>query len=164
MIYASFTITTIAFPSQLEPDNVPVPVHVRFDPRGQEGRFADRLEFVFQGPDNGAVFVITRPLRAIVGNNDLAAPAPAMPWTRVRQRGTKKIIIAGGEELFSPSRFARRLGGGDIPEDIKQILTRGTSEEQIEGFRTTFMPDALTIDSYNQYWSNLIHAERIQAE
>ncbi|KAG9079103.1 hypothetical protein FS749_008829 [Ceratobasidium sp. UAMH 11750] len=160
-----FTVTTISLPVSIELHSR-VAVHVHFNPRGQRGRFEDRLELVFREA-SGNIFMITRPLKAVVANADVASLAPAAPYRPrrlARKRNAKVRVISGGEELWPDARRSRRrLPATTIPADLEQVLNHGAADQQIQAFRDSFMPDELTSTSYKQYWSSLVHAEHIQA-
>ncbi|KAG8743479.1 hypothetical protein FRC10_011952 [Ceratobasidium sp. 414] len=161
-----FTVTTISLPVSIELHSS-VAVQVHFDPRGQRGRFEDRLELVFREA-GGDIFMITRPLKAIVVNSDVASLAPVAPYRRqplARKRNTKVRVISGGEEVWSDTnRHRRRLPPATIPAGFEQLLSHGTLEQNVQAFREAFMPNDLTPSSYNRYWSSLVHAEHIQAK
>ncbi|QRV74351.1 RNA helicase [Ceratobasidium sp. AG-Ba] len=161
----SFTVSTITLPVVIGQGSS-IAVQIHFNPHGQRGRFEDRLELVFRKPDN-SLFVITRPIKATVGNNDLVTLAPVAPYTRptqVRQRGTRLQVIEGGEETAPTVRYLRKLEAYNIPEGIRQTLSTGALEQQLEAFRDRLMPGTLGEQSYSQYWSSLVHAEHLQAE
>ncbi|CAE6500023.1 unnamed protein product, partial [Rhizoctonia solani] len=77
--YFLVTTATVQLPVSIEPQNS-VAAQVQFNPQGRRGRFEDRLEFVFR--DQGGTFVITRRVKAVVGNEDLDALAPITPYRR----------------------------------------------------------------------------------
>jgi helicase MOV-10 len=161
----SFNVTTIELPVSIAPQSS-LAVQIRFDPRGQRGRFEDRLELVFR-EHSGGIFMITRPLRAVVGNSDLTTLAPVAPYRRrrlARGRGPKLEIIRGAEKLPVSTKYKRELPSAAIPVVLEQLLTHGVIDHQIEAFRSQFMPGDLTITSYQDYWTNLVHAEHFQAK
>ncbi|KAG9084863.1 hypothetical protein FRC06_003866, partial [Ceratobasidium sp. 370] len=143
-----------------------VAVQVHFDPRGQRGRFEDRLELVFRQA-GGDIFIITRPLKAVVANSDvtsLAPVAPFQPRRLARKRNAKVRIVSGGEELWPNTGPNRRpLPPATIPTDLEQLLNHGALDQRIQAFSDKFMPNDLTASSYKQYWSSLVHAEHLQA-
>lgn len=144
-------------------------IEIQFTSHGQRGRFEDRLEFVLRDSNN-EVFVITRPLKAVVGNDDLRALAPTVPYRRqrrARQRTAEQTTISI-EEQNMPAvglrvKYKRRLCHENIPHDMKHILSQGSMEERVNAFRDRFIPGRLNIASFEQYWSGLVRAELIQA-
>jgi hypothetical protein len=163
----SFTVTTIPLPIAITPQSS-VAIQIRFDPRRQRGRFEDRLEFVFRDARNDN-FVITRPLKAIVGNDGLAALAPTEPYRRprrARQREAEQQIISveRDEQPVNHSiKYKRSLVAADVPGAMEKILNQGSVEEQTNAFGSRYMPSALNFASFEQFWSNLVLAELFQA-
>ncbi|EUC55593.1 RNA helicase, putative, partial [Rhizoctonia solani AG-3 Rhs1AP] len=165
------TVTTAPLPVSITPENS-ITVQIHFDPRRQRGRFEDRLEFVFR--DNVGTFVITRPVKAIAGNGDLAALAPTAPYRRPRRAREREVknqkiidVESDGEDAEDAERrkVKRRLEGPGISEDMKQLLNQGAGEDQIRAFRERFLPtDSLNMGTFQQYWTSLVHAEHFQAE
>jgi hypothetical protein len=161
----SFTVTAIQLPVIITPQSS-LTVQVHFDPHRQRGRFEDRLELVFR-EHGGDTFMITRPLRAAVGNNDLATLAPVAPYRRrrmARGRGHILSLVRGAERLPLTTEYERPLPPATIPAAIEQLLNNGAADDQIEAFQGQFMPGDLTMASYQAYWKNLVHAEHFQAK
>ncbi|KAH7327648.1 P-loop containing nucleoside triphosphate hydrolase protein [Rhizoctonia solani] len=163
-----FTITTVQLPTTIAPEGN-VATQVSFNPQGQRGRFEDRLEFVFQ--DNAGTFVITRPVKATAGNNDLVALAATTPYrrprrAREREESNQDIIDVEDEQEDRPRKKNKRgLGLPAIPKDIQQLLRQVPNEDLIRDFRERFLPaEGLTMATYQKYWTNLVHAEHFQAE
>ncbi|KAJ1307031.1 hypothetical protein OPQ81_008010 [Rhizoctonia solani] len=163
-----FSVMTSTLPVAITPHGS-MAIQVYFNPRGQRGQFEDRLEFVFR--DQSGNFVITRPVTAISGTDDLVALAPTAPYQRMRRARERDmyqeiIDIEKGENIFEGPqvKYRRRLKVEDIPEDMRKLLSRGRLEAQIRKFREQFLPETFDMDSFQQYWSNLVHAEHIQAE
>ncbi|KEP52558.1 putative RNA helicase [Rhizoctonia solani 123E] len=162
-----FTVTTAPLPVSITPENS-IAVQVHFDPRRQRGRFEDRLEFVFK--DNTGTFVITRPVKAIAGNNDLAALAPTTPYRRprrAREREATNQEIINVERDPKPKKelFKRAFQKQPMPAQMRQLIGQGANEDQIRAFSEQFLPaEGLTMATFQQYWSNLVHAEHFQAE
>ncbi|KAG9084862.1 hypothetical protein FRC06_003865 [Ceratobasidium sp. 370] len=160
-----FTVTTVSLPVSVELDSS-VGVQVRFDPLGGRGRFEDRLELVFRDA-GGDIFMITRPLRAVVANSDLTLLAPVAPYRRprlARERGAKIHVVGGGEDVFPKAKYKRRLPPAAIPGDLEQLLSQGSLDQQVRDFKSKFMPENLVKESYKKYWSSLVHAEHVQAK
>ncbi|CAE6495202.1 unnamed protein product [Rhizoctonia solani] len=169
-----FSVTTAPLPVAITPQSS-MAVQVYFNPHSQRGQFEDRLEFVFR--DQAGTFVITRPVRAISGNDDLVALAPTAPYQRMRRARERdvnqKVIDLDPKErdaIQGGSNIAyRRIPGDegapeDIPEDIRQLLGRGRVEDQIRIFGDRFLPGTFDMDHFKEHWSSIVHAEHIQAE
>ncbi|KAG8686305.1 hypothetical protein FRC11_009171 [Ceratobasidium sp. 423] len=163
-----FSVTTAQLPVAITPRSS-VAAQVYFDPRGQRGQFEDRLEFVFR--DQAGTFVITRPVMAIAGTDDLVALAPTAPYQRMRRARERDINqdiidIERGEVIaIAPSvGYRRNLKVEGIPEGIRRLLGKGRIEVQIRDFGERFLPGTFDMDTFQKYWSNLVHAEHIQAE
>ncbi|KAG8705367.1 hypothetical protein FRC11_009093 [Ceratobasidium sp. 423] len=167
---SGFSVTTASLPIAMTPQSS-VAVQVYFNPHHRRGHFEDRLEFVFR--DQAGTFVITRPVQAISGTDDLVALAPTAPYQRMRRArerdANQKIIdldpeeedaIRGGPRI----NHKRNLLGAGIPQGMAQLLGQGRIEDQIRHFGERFLPKTFNMDTFQQYWSNLVHAEHIQAE
>ncbi|KAG8729320.1 hypothetical protein FRC11_009061 [Ceratobasidium sp. 423] len=162
-----FTITTVPLPAVIAPEDS-IATQLHFNPRGQRGRFEDRLEFVFR--DDSGTFVITRPVKAIAGNDDLVALAPTAPYRRPRRAREREInqeIIDVERDPEDPPRSKpkNRLPSLTLSREMKQLLNQSVTEDQIRSFREQFLPaEGLTMGTFQQYWSNLVLAEYFQAE
>ncbi|KAH7327647.1 AAA domain-containing protein [Rhizoctonia solani] len=163
-----FSVTTTTLPAAITPQ-ASMAAQVYFNPRGQRGHFEDRLEFVFR--DQTGTFVITRPVSAISGTDDLVALAPTAPYQRMRRARDRdvdqEIIDIEKEEniLELPEvDYKRRLRVDLIPDDMRAVLGRGRINIQVRNFGEQFLPGTLDMDTFQQHWSNLVHAEHIQAE
>ncbi|CAE6373749.1 unnamed protein product [Rhizoctonia solani] len=161
-----FSVTTLSLPVAITPQSS-LAAQVYFNPRGQRGQFEDRMEFVFK--DQGGTFVITRPVRAIAGTDDLVALAPIAPYQRARRARERDIYqeiidIERDDAIVPQVKYKRRLKVEGIPEDMRALLGRGRIENQIQAFKERYLPELLDIDTFQQHWSNLVHAEHIQAE
>ncbi|KEP52557.1 putative RNA helicase [Rhizoctonia solani 123E] len=163
-----FSVTTNTLPIAITPQ-ASLAAKVYFNPRGQRGQFEDRLEFVFR--DQAGTFVITRPVMAIAGTDDLVALAPTAPYQRMRRARERDIDqeiidIERGENVIAGPRveYRRYLKAEDIPEDMRKLVERGRVEDQVRRFGEQFLPETFDMDNFQQYWSSLVHAEHIQAE
>ncbi|KAG9074399.1 hypothetical protein FS749_014055, partial [Ceratobasidium sp. UAMH 11750] len=111
--------------------------------------------------------MITRPLRAVVANSDITLLAPVAPYRRqrlARERSAKTRVVEGGEDVFPKTKYKRRLPPAAIPNDLEQLLSQGALDQQVHEFKDRFMPENLVQESYKRYWSNLVHAEHVQAK
>ncbi|CAE6369801.1 unnamed protein product [Rhizoctonia solani] len=161
-----FSMTTASLPVAITPQGS-LAAQVYFNPRGQRGQFEDRLEFVFR--DQVGTFVITRPVRAIAGTDDLVALAPTAPYQRARRARERdidqEIIDIEREEAVLPQvKYKHSLRVAEIPDDMRTLLGRGRIEDQIQVLRERFLPETFDINTFQQHWSNLVYAEHIQAE
>ncbi|KAG8750496.1 hypothetical protein FRC11_010342 [Ceratobasidium sp. 423] len=176
-MFFSVTTTTAQLPVSIEPQS-DVEAQVRFNPQGRRGRFEDRLEFVFR--DQVGTFVITRPVKATAGNEDVATLAPTAPYQRPHRarehdQANQKIIDVDGEDAMFPGPQVNYLPGRTlkvdaIPDSMRRLLQVGRGpaqpslEDQTDSFRAQFLPETFDIDTFQRHWSNLVHAEHIQAE
>ncbi|CAE6366471.1 unnamed protein product [Rhizoctonia solani] len=162
-----FTVTTDTLPVSITTEKS-ISVQIHFNPQRQRGRFEDRLEFVFK--DNDGTFVITRPVKAIAGNNDLATLAPIAPYRRPRRAREREAVNQEVVEVEKDRRRPKKKSkrppkSWSIPKRMRQLLSQATSEEQINAFREQFLPaEGLTASTFQKYWSSLVHAEHFQAE
>ncbi|CUA74319.1 hypothetical protein RSOLAG22IIIB_11143 [Rhizoctonia solani] len=163
-----FSVATTPLPTTITPQ-ASLAAQVYFNPRGQRGQFEDRLEFVFR--DQTGTFVITRPVMAIAGTDDLVALAPTAPYQRMRRARERDIDqeiidLERGENIIAGPRieYKHRLKVEDVPEDMRALLDGGRLQDQIRDFGERYLPETFDMYNFQQYWSSLVHAEHIQAE
>ncbi|KAG8924470.1 hypothetical protein FRC01_011457 [Tulasnella sp. 417] len=144
-------------------------VRITFDPRGNRGRFEDRVEFTFQLPLQGnQQFVISRAVKATVTVKvHQRQLAPIAPYTRPKRRPReKKGSVTDGTR---PSNFERQktaftypLPDSKIPEEISAIVQHGSVDTKVELIRQERLN--LETATYADYWQTLLWLEECQAE
>ncbi len=133
------------------------------------GRYEDRVEFVFEDSQLKQRFIISRTLRAIVGNaTEHEALAPKVPYTP-RVRSTRKPIQKVVEGVKPPALnaipYTRKLPEAAIPSHLASVLSspEGTAKI-VSQIRKRFLPAALNSKTYGPYFKQLLWAEEHQAE
>ncbi|KAF8749136.1 P-loop containing nucleoside triphosphate hydrolase protein [Rhizoctonia solani] len=119
-------------------------------------------------------FKSSRSTRPIRGPNGICIQGPRWNFCdnstgqgdRSRERDIyQEIIDIERDDAIVPQvKYKRRLKVEGIPEDMRALLGRGRIENQIQAFKKRYLPELLDIDTFQQHWSNLVHAEHIQAE
>jgi len=133
------------------------------------GRYEDRVEFVFEDSQLKQHFIISRALRAIVGNAaDHEALAPKVPYTP-RTRSTSKPIKKFVEGVKPPALnaipYTVKLPRAAIPSRLASVLSSPDGTAQIVSqIRKRFLPGVLDSKSYGPYFKQLLWAEEHQAE
>ena len=128
------------------------------------GRYQDRLELVFEDIQLKKRFVITRTLKATVGNKaeheQLQPKAPYVPRARSDRRPVLEVV----EGIKLPTTIAIPYIGplpkAHIPVRFQTILSSKDPVAKITTqIRNTFIPQVLNSKSYRQYFKHLLWIE-----
>ncbi|EIW51636.1 P-loop containing nucleoside triphosphate hydrolase protein [Trametes versicolor FP-101664 SS1] len=119
-------------------------VHVIFR-QEHRGRFQDRLEVTFKILSTERTFLISRSLRAVVGNAaDHELLRPAAPYVR-RGRAPWKHGEVVGEGDRPPAldavQWAKPLPPSLIPSNLADILSDGNIRDVLNQVRARFLPE-----------------------
>lgn len=132
------------------------------------GRYEDRLELTFEDIQLRKTFLISRPVRAIVGNQQdheqLKAKAPYIPRPRTERK--KERSITEGEEPPSLKiiPYVDRLPKAPIPQNLLSILSERSTKDIVDGLRRAYLPTELNADTYARYFKTLIWIEEHRTE
>lgn len=140
---------------------------VLFTPKGQRGRFDDRVELVFEDASIGQRFTITRTLRAVVGiQEDLDALKPIAPYIRPKFRrqdaGDKNITEGIKPPALAEIEWVVKLPMFGIPAEVFRALAAGSREDKVNRVRATLLPAVLNSSTYLRHWRTLLHLEEAQ--
>jgi helicase MOV-10 len=133
------------------------------------GRYEDRIEFVFEDSQLKQHFIISRTLRAIVGNaaehEALAPKVPYTPRTRSTRKPIQKVVEGVKPPALNAIPYIGKLPRSVIPSHLASILSNPEGTAKIVSqIRMRFLPATLNSKSYGPYFKQLLWAEEYQAE
>jgi helicase MOV-10 len=136
--------------------------------QSHNGRYEDRVEIIFEDAKLGQRFVIVRPLRAIVGSqadHDLLRPkAPFVPRKRTAREPEKEILPGVLPPALNAIPYVVKLSLADIPKNLSETLSTGSSSDVIGRVRRIFLPRAWDHTTYGRHFKNLIWIEEHRME
>lgn len=140
-------------------------IQVTFNPRGQRGRWQDRVTFTFEDVSVGEQFTISRLISGSVGTQaDMDLLQPSAPYVR-RQRGSRdpegEIVPGERPPALAAIPWKIPLGFYPLPKPLETLLAFGTLEEKTQRIRN-LLPQYLTSANYGKHWSTLLHVEEAQ--
>ncbi|KAF8869389.1 AAA domain-containing protein [Infundibulicybe gibba] len=141
------------------------PVSLKVEFRGNHiGRYEDRLEVIFEDTALKKQFVISRPLRAIVGNPEdhevLRPKAPYIPRSRTVRDVEKDIIGGVPPPSMEAVRYIAPLPRAIIPTELSSLLSNNLPlSETIKRMRRLYLPSSLNGNTYGRHFKHLIWAE-----
>lgn len=133
------------------------------------GRYEDRIEFVFQDTQLQRSFLISRPLRATVGNRseheDLRPKAPYVPRARDSRPEPKEVVEGVKPPAITAVKYAVTLPHAVIPKHLRSVLSSPDSSKRISQiFQRMFMPRELDSDTYSKHFKHLLWIEELKME
>ncbi|KAG8930545.1 hypothetical protein FRC02_004060 [Tulasnella sp. 418] len=143
-------------------------LNVKFDPQGNRGRYEDRTELVFEDTTLRQRFVITRPVKAIVGvAADMAMLQPTAPYVRptpvVVTRAPETNVIEGiRPPALAAIEWVGRLPEAHVPLYVRDALEDGSVGDKVGRVRRTLLPQNLNSDTYGRHWKMLLWIEEIR--
>ena len=133
------------------------------------GRYEDRAEFLFEDTQLNKQFLITRSLRAIIGDSaEHQALAPKTPYVP-RERTTRKPIRDVVEGIRPPALRSipsvGKLPMATIPSNLSAILSSPSVAAKVAPMiKGRFMPCTLDVDTYGRWYKQLLWTEEYQAK
>ena len=133
------------------------------------GRYQDRLELLFGDKQLKNKFIITRSLRAIVGNKDEhEALQPKTPYY-LRSMSKRSPILKVVEGIKPPATsnipYVGQLPGAYIPTHLEKILSGKDSVAKLtDRVKRGFLPEIFNTKSYSQQFKYLLWIEEFRAE
>jgi helicase MOV-10 len=133
------------------------------------GQYQDRLELLFEDTQLKTRFIITRALKAIVGNKSeyekLRPKTPYVPRSASKRSPVLEVIegIKPPATLVMP--YVGRLPKAHIPPRLETILSSKDSvAKMITPIRDVFMPQVFNSKTYGQYFKTLLWIEENRME
>jgi helicase MOV-10 len=132
------------------------------------GRYEDRVEIIFEDEKLGQQFVIVRPLRAVVGSqadHDLLKPkTPFVPRKRTARKPEQEVLPGILPPALNAIPYTVKLSKADIPNNLAETLSSGSSSEVIDRVRRIFLPKRWDSATYARHFKNLIWIEEHRME
>lgn len=132
------------------------------------GMYNARIEFVFEDTSLKQQFAIVRTLRAIVGDSAeyerLRPTAPFKPKKRTTRQSETEIVPGDPPPALNAIPYVVTLPFNPVPDRISSALSRGSTTEIIEHFRTSLLPNHLESDTYGRHFKYLLWAEEYRSE
>jgi helicase MOV-10 len=134
------------------------------------GRYQDRLELLFEDTKLKKKFIITRSLKAIVGNKgEHEALKPKTPYIPRSTSSKRSPILEVIEGIKPPAAsiipYVGRLPRANIPAPLEKVLTSKDSVAKVTArIKSAFMPKAFNSVSHGQHFKNLLWIEEFRAE
>lgn len=132
------------------------------------GRFDDRIEFIFRDETLSQQFVIARPILGTIANRaELEALGPIAPYVRPARRRFHDQeghddIPGPRYEFESDVIWVAKLAPFNVPQKIKDILSVGSTNQQIDSIRTMALPPVFDATSYSRHWDTLLYVEELK--
>ena len=135
------------------------------------GRYQDRLELLFVDKQLRKKFIISRALRAIVGNKgEHEALQPKAPYSyALRSMSRRSPILEVVAGIKPPAAsvipYVGRLPKAYIPTHLEKILSSKDSLAKIiDRVKSGFMPQVFNSNSHGQHFKNLLWIEETRME
>ncbi|KAI0344525.1 P-loop containing nucleoside triphosphate hydrolase protein [Trametopsis cervina] len=173
MVSSGFSITQTTLPKRIKA-NQEITLTVVFRPDGNNGRYEDRLELVFNDPSLNKRFGITRTLLGIMGvKQDYELLKASRPYVRPKRTTQLQEPIMGVVPGVAPPSIAEfkwkvKLLPYTAPPSLVEILADSESKDlrpsQIAArIREAFIPSGLTPASYARNFTTLLWIEEDRA-
>ena len=165
--FARFSVRITASPGPKR-GHLPLTLYIGFK-QSYVGRYQDRLELLFEDTKSKKKFIITRALKAIVGNKgEHEALQPKTPYVP-RSTSKRSPIIEVIEGIKPPATsvipYVVRLPKAHIPTPLEDILSSKLSVTKMtERIKSVFMPLNFDSKSHGRHFKNLIWIEEFRME
>ncbi|KDQ59997.1 hypothetical protein JAAARDRAFT_125682 [Jaapia argillacea MUCL 33604] len=134
------------------------------------GRFSTRAELVFEDTSLKQQFIITRTLRAIVGNKAdherLQPIAPYKPKKRTKREEIEESEVVPGEAppATNAIKYVGKLPVARIPKSIMTAITTGSVEEVVDRVKRTVLPKVFNTANHGRHFQALLWIEELRME
>ena len=119
------------------------------------------MELLFEDTQLKKQFIISRTLKAIVGNKTnheaLKPKSPYIPRPRTTRQPGKKIVEGVAPPALDAIPYVGRLPRAEITKPLLSILSGSeTVAQQISHIRRVFIPPSLNSDTYGCHFKHLL--------
>ena len=164
-LFARFSVRIIGGPKQL-----PLTLHIGFK-QPYVGRYQDRLELLFENTKSKKKFIITRALKAIVGNKgEHEALQPKTPYRDIpRSTSQRNPIIKVVEGIKPPATsaipYVRPLPKAHIPKPLEKLLSgKDSIAKMTTQVKNVFLPQVFDSQFHGQHFKQLLWIEEFRME
>ncbi|KAF5351162.1 hypothetical protein D9756_008289 [Leucocoprinus leucothites] len=147
----------------------PIIVNITFTDQ-HIGRYQDRLEFEFEDQQLKKTFIVSRTVRAIIGDRtaheQLKARAPYVPRIRTRREPETKVVEGVAPPSLNAIPYVTKLPRAAIPPQLLATLTLSSrpTRETLESIKRAFLPRLLDAETHGRHFKTLIWIEEHQME
>ncbi|KAF8895854.1 RNA helicase [Gymnopilus junonius] len=133
------------------------------------GRYEDRVEFLFEDTQLKKRFIISRLLKATVGNKAdheaLMPIAPYVPRVRTTRRPVREVVEGIKPPALNAVPYVGHLPKAAIPPQLQTILSSSQSTKQITAqVQKIYIPDVFDSTSYDRLFKHLLWIEECKME
>ncbi|PFH46787.1 hypothetical protein AMATHDRAFT_7405 [Amanita thiersii Skay4041] len=133
------------------------------------GRYEDRLELMLEDVQLKRQFMISRSVRAIIGNKadheNLKAKAPYVPQKRTDRKLEKTVVEGVRPPSLNAIPYVGKLPRALIPRALSDVLgSKDNYGDTIKRIHRLFMPAILDSDSFGRHWRTLLWIEEQKME
>lgn len=130
------------------------------------GRYDGLLEFFFQDTQLTQQFVITRMLKAIVGDakllRELTPKEPYIPPKQNTKLEVGQVIKVGRSAPPKAMRYKAKLPKADIPKDLHDLLSSALPVAQLKKQIRQLCPASLTAITYRDIFKKILWIEEME--
>ncbi|KAI0093451.1 P-loop containing nucleoside triphosphate hydrolase protein [Irpex rosettiformis] len=148
---------------------------VTFRPEGNNGRYEDRIEFIFEDSRLNKRFAITRPMVAMVGvKEDFELLKATRPYVRPKrseqlEEPIAKVTPGVPPPAIAEFKWAVRLLPYVAPKSLKKVLDESESTNLSPSkiaarIRAAFIPNQLSADTYARHFAYMLWIEEERAK
>jgi helicase MOV-10 len=161
----SFSVSFTGPSSVIHQQPVQLPIKFRAI---HNGCYEDRIVLVLEDVSLGQQFVVSRPLRAIVGNKEdhelLKPKSPFVLRKRTRREPETEVISGEAPASTRAIPWVVKLPLGEIPKALAATLSRGSHADVMRALETSILPSVLTTNTYNRHHKTLLWVEEYRME
>jgi len=134
------------------------------------GRYQDRLELQFYDEHLKKGFIITRTLRAVVGDpvahEQLKARILYIPWVRTRREPEIKVTEGIAPPSLNAIPYVTKLPRASIPAQLLTTLNLSSqpTQETLNSVKRGYLPNALNSETHSKHFKTLIWIEEHKME
>ncbi|KXN81887.1 Putative helicase mov-10-B.1 [Leucoagaricus sp. SymC.cos] len=134
------------------------------------GRYQDRLELQFEDEQLKRAFIISRTLRAIVGDRaaheELKARIPYVPRVRAQREPETKVVEGIAPLSLNAIPYVTKLPRSAIPARLLAVLSLSSqpTRENLESIKHGYLPKLLTSKTHGEHFKTLLWIEEHKME
>lgn len=134
------------------------------------GRYQDRLELQFYDEQLKKAFIISRTLRAIVGDpiahEQLKARTPYVPRVRTRREPEAKVTEGVAPPSLNAIPYVAKLPRASIPAQLLAALSLSShpTRETLDSIKRVYLPKILDSETHGRHFKTLLWIEEHKME
>ncbi|PPQ74162.1 hypothetical protein CVT26_006766 [Gymnopilus dilepis] len=133
------------------------------------GRYEDRVEFLFEDSQLKKQFIISRALRATVGNKAeheaLMPVTPYIPRPRATHRPIREVVEGVKPPALNAVPYIGRLPKAAVPSQLGALLAGSHPTKQtLDNVRSIYIPSVFNSNTYDRFFKHLLWVEECKME